>query len=57
MTVNSEERQWTWMDEGLNTFLQFQAERQWEEDFPARRGDPENITEYMVSEHQVPIMT
>lgn len=57
MTVNSDERQWTWMDEGLNTFLQFQAERQWEEDFPARRGDPENITEYMVSEHQVPIMT
>lgn len=57
MTVNSDERQWTWMDEGLNTFLQFQAERQWEEEFPSRRGDPDLITDYMVSENQMPIMT
>lgn len=57
MTVNSDERQWTWMDEGLNSFLQFQAERQWEEDFPVRRGDPHSITSYMISTDQVPIMT
>lgn len=57
MTVNSDERQWTWMDEGLNSFLQFQAERQWEEDFPVRRGDPHSITSYMVSNNQMPIMT
>ena len=57
MTVNSDERQWTWMDEGLNSFLQFQAERQWEEDFPVRRGDPHSITSYMVSSNQMPIMT
>ena len=32
MTVNSDERQWTWMDEGINTFLQFVAEQEWEDD-------------------------
>ena len=57
MTVNSDERQWTWMDEGLNTFLQFQAERRWSEDYPVRRGDPDLIADYMVSTNQVPIMT
>ena len=57
MTVNSDERQWTWMDEGLNTFLQFMAEREWEDDYPSRRGDPANITGYMQSQNQVPIMT
>ncbi len=57
MTVNSDERQWTWMDEGLNTFLQFLAEREWEDGYPSRRGDPESITDYMISQNQVPIMT
>lgn len=57
MVVNSDERQWTWMDEGLNSFLQFQAERQWSQDFPSRRGEPKDIVEYMVSQNQVPIMT
>ncbi|MEM1134187.1 MAG: M1 family aminopeptidase, partial [Pseudomonadota bacterium] len=57
MTVNSDERQWTWMDEGLNTFLQFQAERQWDEEYPVRRGEPHLIADYMLSENQVPIMT
>ena len=57
MIVNSDERQWTWMDEGLNTFLQFQAERRWSEDYPVRRGDPDLIANYMVSTNQVPIMT
>jgi len=57
MTVNSDERQWTWMDEGLNTFLQFQAEKRWSKDFPSRRGEPKDIVEYMVSQDQVPLMT
>ncbi|MCY7346536.1 MAG: hypothetical protein LH614_10000, partial [Pyrinomonadaceae bacterium] len=57
MIVNSDERQWTWMDEGLNTFLQFLAEQEWEQNYPSRRGEPQNITDYMVSENQVPIMT
>ena len=57
MIVNSDERQWTWMDEGLNSFLQFLAEQAWEEGYPARRGEPRNIVDYMRSKNQVPIMT
>ncbi|CAN5789947.1 M1 family metallopeptidase [soil metagenome] len=57
MIVNSDERQWTWMDEGLNSFTQFLAEAEWEENYPSRRGEPQKITDYMLSENQVPIMT
>ncbi|MFT5758010.1 MAG: hypothetical protein ACI9LM_002747 [Alteromonadaceae bacterium] len=57
MIVNSDERQWTWMDEGLNTFLQFLAEQAWEEGYPSRRGHAAKIISYMQSENQVPIMT
>ena len=56
MIINSDERQWTWMDEGLNSFLQYQAEKLWDADFPAR-GEPRQIVEYMISENQVPVMT
>ncbi|MDF1666342.1 MAG: M1 family metallopeptidase, partial [Planctomycetota bacterium] len=57
MIVNSDERQWTWMDEGLNTFVQYLAEQEWEENYPSRRGEPANIVGYMKSTEQVPIMT
>jgi len=57
MIVNSDERQWTWMDEGLNTFLQYLAEAEWEKNYPSRRGEPQFIADYMLSENQVPIMT
>jgi hypothetical protein len=57
MIVNSDERQWTWMDEGINTFLQYIAEQEWEQDYPSRRGDPEKITAYMKGGNQRPIMT
>ncbi|MEM9878105.1 MAG: M1 family metallopeptidase [Pseudomonadota bacterium] len=60
MTVNSDERQWTWMDEGLNTFLEYIAEIEWEENYPAfadKTNIMDYITAYMVSERQVPIMT
>jgi aminopeptidase N len=57
MTVNSDERQWTWMDEGLNTFLQYLSEQEWERGYPSFRGEPQNIVPYMQSENQVPIMT
>ena len=57
MIVNSDERRWTWMDEGLNTYLQFLAEQLWEDDFPSRRGEPRDITDFMKSMNQVPIMT
>jgi len=60
MTVNSDERRWTWMDEGINTFLEYMAEYEWEENFPIRR-DMQNpldeIPRYMTSTNQVPIMT
>nr|WP_245531405.1 M1 family metallopeptidase [Asticcacaulis biprosthecium] len=57
MAVNSDERQWTWMDEGLNSFIQFEAQKTWDKDFPRGRGEPREIREYMLSENQVPIMT
>jgi hypothetical protein len=57
MIVNSDERQWTWMDEGLNTFLQYLTEQEWEEKYPSRRGEPKEIVEYMTSNRQEPIMT
>lgn len=59
MIVNSDERQWTWMDEGLNTFLQYLAEQEWERGYPSRRGAPYNIVDYMKGdpENISPIMT
>lgn len=57
MIVNSDERQWTWMDEGLNTFVQALAEAEWEEKYPTRRGIARAIIGYMKSPNQVPIMT
>ncbi|MEZ4852606.1 MAG: M1 family metallopeptidase, partial [Bacteroidia bacterium] len=43
MIVNSDERQWSWMDEGLNSFLQYLAEQEWERGYPSRRGPAPNI--------------
>jgi hypothetical protein len=57
MIINSDERQWTWMDEGLNTFLQYLAEQEWDIEYKSRRGEARWITDYMKSSYQVPIMT
>ncbi len=60
MVVNSDEREWTWMDEGINTFLEYMAEYEWEENFPIIRNQQnplDDITRYMTSSNQVPIMT
>lgn len=59
MIVNSDERQWSWMDEGLNTFVQFLTEQLWDNNFPSRRGPAYDITEYMkLPKNQLePIMT
>jgi hypothetical protein len=57
MIVNSDERQWTWMDEGINSFLQYLAEQAWEENYPQARGEPRAIVDYMRSKNQVPVMT
>jgi len=57
MSVNSDERQWTWMDEGINSFLQFEAEKLWDPNSQRSRGEPRDIVDYMVSRDQVPLMT
>jgi hypothetical protein len=59
MIVNSDERQWTWMDEGLNTFMQFMAEQEWDRNYASRRGAAHKIVPYMRSEKNTlePIMT
>ena len=60
MVVNSDERTWTWMDEGINTFLEYLAEYEWEDNFNilgGRTNPMDSITTYMQSENQVPIMT
>ncbi|RLA04224.1 MAG: aminopeptidase [Gammaproteobacteria bacterium] len=56
MTVNSDERQWTWMDEGLNSFLDGIAGREWDPSIPWG-VEPKDIVDYMKSEYQVPVMT
>jgi len=59
MIVNSDERQWTWMDEGLCSFVQYLTEQEFERNFPSRRGPPVNMIEYMKGDKSgiVPIMT
>ncbi|WP_338409777.1 M1 family metallopeptidase [uncultured Flavobacterium sp.] len=47
MIVNSDERQWTWMDEGLNSFLEYLTEKEFDSKFPTRRGPAKNIVPYM----------
>jgi hypothetical protein len=59
MIVNSDERQWTWMDEGLNTFLEYLTEQEFDKDFPADRGPAKSIVPYMKGNQQFlePIMS
>jgi len=47
MIVNSDERQWTWMDEGLNTFLEYLAKMDFDPNFPIDRGTAKTIIPYM----------
>ena len=56
MIINSDERQWTWMDEGFNSFMDGVAGREWDPDIPWGVS-PRSITDYMKSQRQVPIMT
>lgn len=59
MIVNSDERAWTWMDEGLNSFLQYMAEAEWDNNYDHYFGLSSTITEYMSrpKEYLEPIMT
>jgi len=57
MIVNSDERQWTWMDEGINSFLDSVAGYEWDPKMPWGRSLARDLIPYMISENQVPIMT
>ena len=59
MIVNSDERQWTWMDEGLNSFVQHLTQELFDDKFPSRRGPAWAITDYMKlpKDQLEPIMT
>lgn len=59
MIVNSDERQWTWMDEGLNSYLQYLTQELWDNKFPSDGGPPFQITDYMKlpKDQLEPIMT
>ncbi len=69
MIVNSDERQWGWMDEGLDTFMQYIAEQEFGEEhpdaiapnnaYPSRRGAPAKIVPYMSGDQSTisPIMS
>ena len=59
MIVNSDERQWTWMDEGLNSYMEMLAELDYDKNFPIVRGYPKNIVKYMAGDQSriAPIMS
>ena len=56
MMINNDERQWTWLDEGLNTFVQAYAQREWEANYPSNRDEPADAIDYMPRAIE-PIMT
>ena len=59
MIVNSDERQWSWMDEGLNSFVQYLTEELYDNKYPSRGGPAFTIAPYMAlpKEQLEPIMT
>ena len=59
MIINSDERQWTWMDEGLNSFVQYLCQKEEYDSFPHRRGPANSIVDYMKGDKDYirPIMT
>ena len=59
MIINSDERQWTWFDEGLNTFVQYLAQEEFDNNYPVRRGPAHAIVDYMrlPKDQLEPIMT
>ena len=59
MIINSDERQWTWMDEGLNSFCEYLTEELWDNKFPVSKGPAYKIIDYMKlpKDQLEPIMT
>ncbi|WP_338408113.1 M1 family metallopeptidase [uncultured Flavobacterium sp.] len=47
MIINSDERQWSWMDEGLNSFVEYLTEELWDNKFPSKKGPAYTIVNYM----------
>ena len=47
MIINSDERQWSWMDEGLNSFVEYLTEELYDNKFPSRGGPAWSIADYM----------
>jgi len=60
MVVNSDERRWRWMDEGLNSFVEFLSEHEWSKEFPKRLTDPARragFYAYLQQANKMPVMT
>ena len=59
MIINSDERQWSWMDEGLNSFVQYLTQELYDNKFPSRGGPAWSIVDYMKlpKDQLEPIMT
>jgi hypothetical protein len=59
MIINNDERQWSWMDEGINSFVEYLAEKAWDSTYPSRRGPAVKVVSYMrePKNNQEPIMT
>ena len=59
MIINSDERQWSWMDEGLNSFVEYLTEELYDNKFPSRGGPAWTIADYMrlPKDQLEPIMT
>ncbi len=59
MIINSDERQWSWMDEGLNSFVEYLTEELYDNNFPSRGGPAWTIADYMrlPKDQLEPIMT
>lgn len=59
MIVNSDERQWSWMDEGLNSFVEYLTEELYDNKFPSRMGFASSMKGYMSlpKDQLEPIMT
>lgn len=47
MIINSDERQWGWFDEGINSFMQFITEQEWDNNYPSEAGPAHTAVEYM----------
>ena len=58
MIINSDERQWAWFDEGINTFVQYLAEQEWDNSYQSWVG-AHLIADYMrlPKDQLEPIMT